>query len=184
MKSTAFRWAATVAVFALPAGCTTANQNIETSTSPASGQLAENLIVLGVASRVTYANMPATSGFDSGPEFAETVTLNDVPLGTRMIVPVVTGWDLGYGTLDPDNQLAAQPPSDHAPGWSHSERTRWFGRARVDVSVLHVRSANPGAPFQTADIRVVLRVADDFQDDAWWGGVRYQLIYLGTPTRR
>lgn len=156
----------------LLAGCTSADRTIET---PSGGQSAADvggpLVILGVVPKAT-----STKNLSGAPEsFVEIVEVN-VPVGTVAIVPVVTGWSLGFGSVEPDD-LSSQPSPNQQFLW-HSD-DHHLGLARVDLSVQDINAVNPATNTQTATIRVLLRLSDHNTDDAWFGLVTYTLLCLG-----
>jgi hypothetical protein len=153
------------------AGCSTSGRDIQTPTGAVSGQVNGPFVVLGVASRAT-----STLSRPNGETFLQTVRLLDVPAGTEVIVPTVTGWDLGYGSTAPAD-LSGQTTPESTFHWNATDHH--LGFARIDVSVVDIDALAPGATTQTATLRIGAQLADGNGDDPWWGVIRYQLIYLG-----
>jgi hypothetical protein len=158
----------------LLAACTTSPRDIETPTGPVPGMITGRFVILGVADRATAApNQP-----NGAAHFVETVDI-DVPVGTEVILPALRGFDIGYGSTDPAD-LSPMPLPESTFSWRHEDHH--FGVARVNVAVVDIDAAAPGASPQHARIQVGLRPNDDNGDDKWWGVVRYQLIFLGRAT--
>jgi len=159
----------------LLAACATAPRDIETPTGQVPGMVSGPFVVLGVADRATSTLNRANALSD----FVETVHV-DAPLGTQVIVPVLRGWTLGYGSTD---------PADHSPQPAPESTFRWnsedhhFGIGMVNIAVIDLNAAVPGAISQSATVQISARLNDDNGDDKWWGVVRYELIFLGPAAR-
>jgi hypothetical protein len=156
--------------------CATSPRQIETPTGPVLGTVTGPFVVLGVADKATGTlNRP-----NGANDFIETVHV-DAPLGTTVIVPVLRGWELGYGSTSPAN-LTQQPLPESTFTWSSADHH--FGIGNVNVAVIDIDAAAPGATTQSATVQVAARLNDDNGDDPWWGVIRYELIFLGPATGR
>jgi hypothetical protein len=122
-------------------------------------------VVLRVTSRVASTGTRSTASTEVF--FEESVP---VPPCTVFVIPVLSGHELGYGTLVGD----ASRGTDFS--WGPDERDRWFGRGRIDLWVDGFEGAD-------ADRRVRVRARAVLSDkdgaDRWWGVVRYQLLFIG-----
>jgi len=157
-----------MAAFFLAAGCATADRDIRTPAGPIAGQISGNFVILGIANQATSTrSRPGGTG-----EFLETIAV-DVPAETVMIVPALRGWDLGYGSTDPEDLS----PGGTAFSWRPADHH--LGMASVNVTVIDIGSLVPGATTRRASIEVSARLTDVNGDDPWWGVIRYQLLYLG-----
>lgn len=165
-RNLSFALFASLALFA----CATSPRDIETPTGPIPGMVSGPLIVLGVADRAT-----STLSRPNAQTFIETVDI-EVPLGTRVIIPVVRGFDLGFGSTNPQD-LSPMPLPESVFTWNHTDHH--FGMQAINIAVVDIDAPAPGATTQHARIQIGARLSDDNGDDSWWGVVRYQLIYLG-----
>ena len=91
-----------------------------------------------------------------------------VPAETDMVVPLLSGWSLGYGEL-----LIDPEPGDLLWGGT----TNQFGVGQVSVLVVGL-SAGPTPEFKQASILVTLGLRDQGGDDYWFGSVDYTLLCL------
>ena len=167
--SSRLRFIALIALLTV-AACAS-DRDIQTPVGPVSGQVAGQFIVLGVAFKATSTgNRP-----NAGTVFRETVDL-DVPAGTEVIVPALTGWDIGFGSTDPED-LSPQAAPESVFNWRATDHH--YGWSRVGVVVRDIDALAPGATTQRARIEVQATLTDNNLDDPWWGVIRYQLIFLG-----
>ena len=151
--------------------CVTSPRDIETPTGRAAGMVSGPFVVLAVADKATSTLNRA----NALSPFIETVRV-DAPAGTEVIVPVLRGWELGYGSTDPAD-LSPMPLQESTFNWQ-SEDHNW-GIGMVNIAVTDIDALAPGATSQSATIQVSARLHDDNADDKWWGVIRYQLIFLG-----
>jgi hypothetical protein len=163
--------AAIAGALVLIAACSTSPREIQTPNGAVAGQVNGPFVVLGVASRAT-----STLSRPNGNTFVQTVRLLDVPAGTEVIVPTITGWDLGYGSTTPAD-LSGQTTPESTFDWNPADHH--LGLARIDISVTDIDAPAPGATSQSATLRIGAQLADVNGDDPWWGVIRYQLIFLG-----
>jgi hypothetical protein len=146
-------------------GCSTRSAAIITPAGPVHGTLAGPLTILGIATENTE-----TGNQTSAPTvWTESVTI-DVPVGTQAIVPAITGLNLSYGAKN-----ARSTPSSFV--WDTADHHLGFQHASVIVT--RINPPDPSGAHQTAEIQVQLFLRDVNGDDPWFGGVGYQLIFLG-----
>lgn len=138
-------------------------------------------VILGLENRtshvtVTEAVEASQRGFEVQLNPTETV-----PVGTRAIVPAITGWAIGYGEANVgDDPLRARAFNEPLIVWNR--RDAFLGMAQIDITVRRIGRVNRppgGVPSQDANLRITLRVSDHWQNKPWWAEVRYQLIFLG-----
>jgi hypothetical protein len=152
--------------------CSTVSRDVVTPFGSRPGDQVGPFVILGILHRSTSTeNRP-----DGHAQFSENVDVN-VPPGTELIIPVVRGYQLGYGTIDPpdfttsaDRQSFTWHPDDHH-----------FGVAALNVSVDRINAVDNSTtpPTQTARVVVDGKLADVNGDDRWWGSVNYTLLCLG-----
>jgi len=80
------------------AACSTSDREIQTPSGGRQGEGTGPLIVLGVVSKATSTK----SVPNAQNAFEEIFTVN-VPPGTEIIVPALSGWTLGYGSTTPED---------------------------------------------------------------------------------
>lgn len=164
-------------IFALSlSACVTSPREVETPTGPVLGTVTGPFVILGVADKATGTmNRP-----DGRTTFIETVRV-DAPVGTEVIVPVLRGWELGYGSTTPAD-ITQQPLPESTFTWNAADHH--LGMGNVNIAVTDINAAAPGATTQSATIQIAARLNDDNGDDPWWGVVRYELIFLGRAPGR
>lgn len=152
------------------AGCTTATQPIATPTGNVTGIVQGPMVVLGTEARRT-----STGKIEDGAEFRVRLSI-DVPVGTQVIVPSITGYSVGFGETEPEDINLIDPS---APTYTWKRDDKHFGALQLSVLPVDIDAAAPGATSQTAQFVVLMRLLDGGADDKWWGTISYNLLYLG-----
>jgi hypothetical protein len=151
---------ALLALVSTPAGAQTTDEAIYSpgtaSLAPARGPF----VILGVAAKQTRITEPAAT-------HASATVRVFVPPGTELVLVHLTGWRLGYGTIDlPD---------------------RFFDYSGINVYVTDITRPPPGF-FAQATIRVDVELTGRHSAAAptgpWFALAHYQLIFLGRPAAR
>lgn len=154
-------------------GCAaTRPETIATVEGPAtSGVVARRLEILGMLKLSTVSGNLADA---SNSHFVQ--ALVEVPVGTALIMPALTGWMLGFGSAQPN---PANP--DAEINWT-TDDDNW-GLGSVEVSVVQINPPNSVVQptTQTAELSIRFYLSDDDQDDPWFGAASYTLLCLGLP---
>lgn len=104
----------------------------------------------------------------SGRPIAQADVQLTAPPGTQVVVPVLSGWQIGYGTVVPEE-------GPDRPG----EDDRYLGSGRIQLFSRGLTEVNNTVRFTLV---VQARLSDANGDDAWWARAHYHLLYLGFPT--
>lgn len=169
----AIAWAVGGLLTMLLGGCAaTRPETITTVEGPVTnGVIARRLEVLGLLRLTTTSgNIPEAA--DS--HFVEATV--EVPVGTAVILPSLTGWGLGYGTAQP-NPGAPDARLD----WDSEDHHWGLGNVEVSVVRIHPPNTTTQPPTQLADLSIRFFLSDDNHDDPWFGAVNYSLLCLGVP---
>ena len=165
--------AAGVLLIAALGGCAgTRHETITSIEGPIhSGVLARPLVILGILKLTTNSGNLANA---NQTQFVRTSV--EVPVGTAVIVPSLSGWMLGFGSAQPN---PANPEAEI--NWQTEDHNWGLGTVEVSVLKIHPPNTLTQPPTQTADISVRFYLSDDNQDDPWFGAANYTLLCLGVP---
>ena len=123
--------------------------------------------VEGLFSVLGVAHYQTTLMRRDGRPVAQALVRLQAPRGTQLVVPVLSGWQIGYGTAVP------RDGPDRA-----GEDDRYLGSGRMQVLTRGITMVNDVTWFQ---LLVEGRLSDANADDAWWGRAHYHLLFLGFP---
>jgi hypothetical protein len=153
----------------LLASCTTVPREIETPTGPvATGDVNGPFEVLGVSNRVT-----TTGNLPTAPTIFEEAADFDVPYGTEVVVPSLTGWRLAYGRFDPEDMNVPQT-------WSPEDHHWGLGWVKVYVDRLY--APDPITHTQKARLKIQLWLTDGDGNERTSAAIAYNVLYLGHST--
>ncbi len=146
-------------------------RNIATTEGYKFGDIFDKFEILGISSYLSQ-----TGHVSERREFDESFVI-DVPLGTFTIVPVPNWSEVGHGTLDPEFIDTSDP--DALQSFRVSNGPWAAGDMRVSVTTVNPIDRSGDPPYQSAEIRVLMRLLDDNENDSWFGFLGYTLIFLG-----
>jgi hypothetical protein len=151
------------------------------STGPAKIATVEGNLPTGILDRaleiVGIVSLETKSGNVSSANSTHFVQATvEVPVGTAVIVPMLDGWLLGYGSAQPD---PANP--ENAIQWTPEDQNWGLGRVSITVTRLNPPNTVASPPVQTAELSIAFHLGDDGLDDPWFGAASYSLLCLGVP---
>lgn len=156
----------------LAVSCRSAPLDIPTSIGTVEGDLFGEFRIVGVSRRLTV-----TGNQDEAPGTHDLTRELEVqvPVATELIVPVVQGWLLGFGSfLDGDDAQSI------IEGSRFAVRDHHYGVGYVNVKVADIGAPEAGTdpPTRPVTIAVDLALADNDGHDDWAGFVSFHLLYL------